>query len=289
MVIAVVGERVITRSEFEAEVEGMAARSPGRAAGEEDRRRLLESMIEREVLLTRAREARFDQRPDIVALVDQFVANRFAEEQLAQRIAAEPSITDSAVSDYYQAHPDEFRLPPAVRAGVIFLKAGLKMESSRRAEVADRAESIRAEAAAASDAAFRGIVQRHSDDQSTRYAGGDTGWIEEGRGAGRWPPAVVKAAFALESPGELAPVVDADTGFYIVRLAERREAAVRPLDEVCAQVAYHLQRQGEAETQRLFLEEMKGDLEISINETLLQSMHVRQPISTATVPSLPGS
>lgn len=75
---------------------------------------------------------------------------------------------------------------------------------------------------------FVQAVVDQSAETATVELAGDIGWID--RGDGRLPDRVIDAAFALTQTAgldSLSPVIDDDTGYYIVQLLERDEAAGR--------------------------------------------------------------
>ena len=82
------------------------------------------------------------------------------------------------------------------------------------------------------------MAQNHSEDQASRYRGGDIGWLTVGDTNAPWDPAMLAAVSKLAQPGDLAPVVSTPEAFYLVKLVERQPASVRPLEAVKDGIAY---------------------------------------------------
>ena len=156
-------------------------------------------------------------------------------------------------------------------------------------ETLRKAESVLTEARRldASERSFGVLAQRHSEDQATRYGGGDAGWVSREE-HGRWIPAVTDAAFALVKPGDLSPIVETANGCYLVKLIERKAAGHRPLAEVKEAIGYRLAVEKRQRTQQQFYETMKAGLKIDINRPLLDSLAPPTVQTETRPPSTPA-
>lgn len=103
--------------------------------------------------------------------------------------------------------------------------ASVDQVHARHILVASQAEAdtLRAQLVAGGD--FAGLAGQQSLDLSTRLAGGDLGWFPKGI---LTMPEVEAAAFALQNPGDLSPVVHSALGFHIVQLVERGTHPLSP-------------------------------------------------------------
>lgn len=271
-VVAVVGEERITREDFQAEVERRSQGRAGAYATPESRARLLEELIESKAVLIRAREANFDQRPATTAQIERLIADKYREERRADLFATEPSVGPAQIAAYYQANPAQFQVPAAVRAGVIRVQVSRHAGEDQRASLQERADAIRREAAETDGDGFARLARRHSDDQATRYIGGDTGWLGEGEATPRWDPAVVRAVRELEEPGAVAPLVETDAGYHVVRLIARRPSGTRPLEEVSENIRHRLLHAAREERERELARSLRHGLSIEINHALLKAL-----------------
>jgi peptidyl-prolyl cis-trans isomerase SurA len=87
------------------------------------------------------------------------------------------------------------------------------------------ADSLRQSAVDGAD--FTALAIQHSDDEVSRSNGGALGWFRKGE----MSPFIENALDGIE-PGDVAPVVQAEDGFYVIKLLEHEEERVASLDEV---------------------------------------------------------
>jgi foldase protein PrsA len=119
---------------------------------------------------------------------------------------------------------------------------------------------------------FSRLAREHSEDQATRYAGGDTGWLIKSEANSRWETPVMEAAFSITRPGEVAPLVTTATGFYLVRLTGKKTATIRPLAEVSDAIQYQLTRRKQEQAELDFIGAMKAGLKIEVDYSILKSV-----------------
>jgi parvulin-like peptidyl-prolyl isomerase len=282
-VVAQIGERSITVEQWRSALDRL-----GPDAGPEQKKQLLEDLIQREALLVQARRAGYHQKPELLARYDQVVSAEFKEDKLRPLLAAAADATDDEIAAYYRSHSSQYISPEACRIGVICFQVSSKAAADRRAEAAQRAGTVLAEARQTNEEGFARLTQQYSEDQATRYRGGDAGWMAAGSSGNHWPAAVLDAAAVLAAPGDFAPLVETETGLYIVRLLQKRSASRRDLAEVRDGIRYLVIREKQQEAGRHFHQQLRGDLPIDINQPLLQSISIPTKSVSATPPALPG-
>jgi parvulin-like peptidyl-prolyl isomerase len=196
-----------------------------------------------------------------------------------------PLPTDQDVEQYYRANQDRYALPAGVRGAAIFLATPAHATPEKQLEFEQRAEAVRAEAQAArTDAEFADVVRRHSEDQASRYRGGDLGWLNPGDARN---PALTEALFAVEKSGEVAPLIRTSRGYFIAKVLERTEAGFQPLAEVGEAIRYQLTRQQAQQAEAEFRAATTQGLSIAINQALLESVTV--PDKKVSPPRTPGA
>jgi parvulin-like peptidyl-prolyl isomerase len=287
-VLASVDGQPIRVADFKAELERRSRGLGDAYARPERREALLKEMIDSEALYLRAKAAGFDQKPEIARLINQLVANRYLETQLAGSVE-KPIVTEAEVGAYYENHNDRFATPEQVRFAVIEFRFSSKATDEKKGEVIQKANQVLNEARMlpVSERAFGLLAQRYSEDQATRYARGDAGW-ESRNGATRWLPDVVDAAFALKQPGDLGPVITVSNGCYLVKLIEKKDEGRRPLEEVKDAIRYELAQGKRQRSQQEFYDSMKAGLKIEINQPLLESIEAPAVQSEAKPPHTPA-
>ena len=134
------------------------------------------------------------------------------------------------VERYYRDHLNEFSVEDLVRVRHILIATsgpGWSPDAEARAQ----AEQLLARVRAGED--FAGLTAEFSDDEATKFNGGDVGVFR--RGMMREP--FERAAFAMR-PGDIAGPVRTTAGYHILECVEYRPPIVHPLVEVYANVAY---------------------------------------------------
>ena len=135
---------------------------------------------------------------------------------------AEALIIAPAESEgFYNANIDRYTTPGRVRASHILLGLGDKDEETVR----QQAEAILAQAKAGAD--FAELARQHSEDEATAELGGDLDFFDRGQ----MVPEFEAAAFEMEA-GTVSDLVQTDFGFHIIKVVEKVEEVIQPLDEV---------------------------------------------------------
>lgn len=142
------------------------------------------------------------------------------------------SVSDEELEKYYRDNEYRLTLPEQVRARHILLSWKPLGKPDDRAALHEQMAIILEKARAGED--FAGLAREYSDD-STRVDGGDVGLFHRGQ----MVPAFEAAAFALQ-PGEISEIVETPFGLHIIKLEERKQAHLLPLDEVREQLREHM-------------------------------------------------
>jgi peptidyl-prolyl cis-trans isomerase C len=286
--IARVGDVSISKDTFETLLNMRARGAPERYATMPAKEALLDELVRREALFAKARAAGFDQRPDIQESVKRLIASKFLEEQTKQQPTFDPSPSKKEIEQYYQQHTDQFASPAKARGAVLFVKISPLADPDKREQLMAKAQSLLDQAKAEAPGDFGRLVAANSEDQATRYQGGDLGWVIREAKSSPLDPAVTEALFALKNPGDFAPLVPARRGVYIVKLLEFQPAGARPLKEVRDAIGYLLRKQKQEQHEQDFYAAMKAGLDIRINRPLLESIQPPPP-PDKTPPATPGS
>ena len=169
------------------------------------------------------------------------------------------TVSDEELESYYRDNEIRLTLPVQVRVRHILLTWKPMGTTDDRAAIRKQMLPILERARAGED--FAELAREYSDDYATARNGGDTGLFHRGQMA----PAFETAAFALQ-PGEISDPVDTPFGVHILRLDERKESRLLPLEEVREQLREHIREEKmevavKQETERLRRE---GEVEILI-------------------------
>jgi peptidyl-prolyl cis-trans isomerase D len=162
------------------------------------------------------------------------------------KIEAGIQVTPAELRDYYDAHRDQYRVPEQIKVSHIWIKMPLpgddgKVDDKKVAEAQHRADDLSNQLK--NGAKFEDLAKKYSEDSGSANVGGSLGWI----GKGQMTPEFEKAAYALNK-GQISDVVKSVDGFHIIRLDDKQDAHVKPLDEVKAEIEPALKHQ-EAQVQ----------------------------------------
>jgi len=272
-VLATVDGRPITVQAFEHEMQRRSGGSMGVFAALERRRALLDEMIQFQVLLANAKRAGYDRDPELRSTTERMVAGKYRSEHIDPYLA-EVSVSDTEIESYYQQHIAQFTVPEKAHAALVYVAWNPTTSAQRRAELIAKADSLRKQAEALSEPTF-GALAVQSNDQATRYFGGDIGWLVRGKNESQWETAVVDAIFALNEPGQLAPPLQTEQGIYIIKLIEpKKPAAARPLEEVRTAIAQRmLSEKRQRRSDELYADAQHG-LRIEVNEARLRGLEI---------------
>ena len=146
------------------------------------------------------------------------------------------AVSDEELKTYYRDNEYRLTLPEQVRVQHILLTWKPMGTRDDRAAIREQMRPILEQARSGAD--FATLAREHSEDSATAKYGGDTGLFHRGQ----MVPAFEEVAFALE-PGEISDPVETPFGVHILRLEERRESRLLPLDEVREQLREHVREE----------------------------------------------
>ncbi len=133
------------------------------------------------------------------------------------------SVPDPQIADYYKTHQQEFAAPEQVHARHILIRPKSEDAGGWNTALA-AARDVRAKAVSGD---FTALAKKYSEDPGSKDSGGDLGSFPRGRMVKEFED----AAFSLK-PGEISQPVKSQFGYHIIRLDERRAAAISPLPDV---------------------------------------------------------
>ena len=166
-------------------------------------------------------------------------------------------VSDEELEAYYKENERRLTLPEEVHVRHILLAWKPLGQPDDRAALVEQAQAILEKARAGED--FAALASEYSDDAS-RVQGGDVGFFRRGQ----MVPAFEAAAFALKEPGDISDIVETSYGLHIIRLEERKEARLLPLDEIRDQLREHIITENVAKAEAAEKERLRAEAEIEI-------------------------
>jgi parvulin-like peptidyl-prolyl isomerase len=171
----------------------------------EDRRQAVNALIDKRILLDKARAAGLEQDPAFRRRFNEYHKTRLINlhrENLAGRF--EPS--DGELRAYYETNRDEIMEPEFRKVQMVVLKTQAEAEAMKAA-------------IEAGDMTMFEVAREHSIDPGAKQNLGEIGWVNRGKAV----PALDAAIFAL-GPGEIGGPVQTPAGWHLVMVQDVREA-----------------------------------------------------------------
>jgi len=251
---------------------------------EEVRTRVLDGIIERELLLQESKrqgvevtaedvQAEFDQYragfPDEETFETALDEQSYTRDDLMQQIEDYLYITsfindtiyesievsEEDINTFYDENPGYFTEPEQIRARHILITYGEEGDRTQEEALA-LAESLKKQLDEGAD--FAELAAEHSDCPSGEK-GGDLGRF----GKGQMVPEFETAAFALE-PGAISDVVETTFGYHIIQVTEKTEAALVPVEAASDMIVSYLKQQGTMNRVQEMLVELRESCEIMV-------------------------
>ena len=182
--------------------------------------------------------------------------------------------------EHYKANPERFRQGERVRASHILI--GPK-EGRSKDQAKALAEEVRKQALQGQKT-FEDLVLEYSDDKSARTNRGDLGFFERER----MVKPFAEAAFAMQKPGEISPVVETQFGFHVIRFVDRKPARQLGFDEVKRKIIEKERQQFEARVRTERIEAARSLEGIEVNQDAVSAISdearkaVGKAVGTAT-------
>jgi len=212
-VVLTIGERKITRAQFEA-LQTDAAPS---ATTPDKKRKLAEQYGELETMAQEARKRMLDQSPQAKQLISIQVDNVLAN-LLAKKIQDDAVFTDLDLRAYYNAHKDEYEEAKGSHILIRFKGSKVPLKPNEKdltePEALAKAQDIRSKLVAGTD--FATLAKTESDDAGSGTKGGDLGSFRRGQMVKPFD----EAAFTLPI-GQVSEPVRTDFGYHIIKISSR--------------------------------------------------------------------
>jgi peptidyl-prolyl cis-trans isomerase C len=290
VVLARVGEETITVEEFRVEMGRRGGRTPGQFSTVEQRQALLDEMIQQRAALQKARQEGLDDDPEYRATIERMLTTQYLRAHL-DPLLEKIEVTPAEIAAYYESHREEFLVPERIRAAWIFLAVSEKADAAQVEKTRKKLEEARLEATKlpAETRNFGEVAKRYSEDGSTRYVGGELGWIYASQAESyRWGADLVRAAFALPAPGALSEVRRHEKGWYVLKLVEREEAKPAPIEKLTGGIRSRIQKDRREAVRATFYAQLLATTPVTVDAARLASIAPLTPAEPASAPpSLP--
>jgi peptidyl-prolyl cis-trans isomerase D len=148
------------------------------------------------------------------------------------------TLADKDLRDYYEQNQARYSVAEERHARHILISADKDAAADVKKKAKARAESL-LEQARKSPGGFAELAKKNSDDIGSAPQGGDLDWSARGSMVAK---SLDDAVFALK-PGEIAPLVESEFGYHVVKLEATRGGQTKAFDTVRAEIADEVAKQ----------------------------------------------
>lgn len=212
-----------------------------------DRRRVLDRMIEEELLVQRGLAlglARQDRRVrgDLTStVIDGIVSD-----------ASEREPDDGALTAFYQANRDFFAGPGRVRVRQVFVRVAAPTDAAAEARAATAARRLR------SGEDFAAVAAELGDPPLSPLP---DAILPPNKLRDYLGPTAVRTALELDV-NEVSDPVRSGTGYHVLQVVERQADALPALDEIRPQVIAEFRRRAGEQALRTYLDELRANADV---------------------------
>lgn len=232
--------------------------------------RLVRMELLRRAVLQEARQKAWDKRPEVIAQIDvaqeQVVVSSYVN-QLARPSVDYPS--DDEVQAAYNANKDALKSPIQFHISQIYIASAVKNDKQQQDAARIKASDIEAKARE-KNADFGELAKKYSEHKPSAEQGGEMGWLSEEQ---MLPE--IRTVVATMKPGDVSTVIHTSQGWHIIRLQERREAALRQLAEVREYLVQTLRWRKAQENESKYLDDLASRTPIAVNQVGLNQFVVK--------------
>ncbi len=237
----VAGEE-ITEQDVDRRFKALPQQQKKEFSGEVGRAKLIDQIIEEKLAYRAALDNKLQYRDQVKQQLD------YSREMILIRayynyLADQVEVTDKEIREYYESHPVEFRAEPTLRAQHLFTTDSLKaVEWIERIKNSD------------DKYIFNKLAKEESEDSTTARDLGNMGYFHPGgyiKFIGFDEEFGNRVAW-LEA-GEISDVIPHKKGYSVVKLNEKKDAELKPLDVVSVEIKNRLKQE---KIQKLIPEKM---------------------------------
>lgn len=246
IILATVNETEITAEDFERQLKQLPSNITAKTlATEEGKKKFLEDLISRELLIQEAKKRGFDSDPSVLQRIKELKERMILDLLLTEEIEKKINITDDEIRDFFNTREEEIRTE--IEASHILVDTDVKAR-----EALDRLKG---------GEVFDKLAEELSMDPGSNKKGGKLGLIRWGETVGEFQ----KVALSLK-PGEVSDIVPSPYGFHIIKVTNKRINKDITLDNIKDRLRDILLREKQEKAFNTFITEIRSKARITINE-----------------------
>ena len=192
----------------------------------------------------------------------QFLDTILFEKIVSSKFSDKTSVSDQEIKDYYDKNLDaRYKQKATVTASHILVTTvddkRQPLSEEKKKEAKEKIEKIQKEVNAPG-ADFGALAEKYSDCPSGKRSKGSLGAFPR---TGAMVEPFAKAAFELK-PGEISDIVETRFGYHLIKVTDKSEEKVTPLDEVKDDIAGQLARTNKSQALSEYVKQLRDEADI---------------------------
>lgn len=218
-VLAMVGEREITSESVDALLQSLNPQTAAQFNSEEGRKTLVNELVNQELLYLDAIDNKYDEDQEYLQGIEKMKASMLKQYAM-NKLLGDIIVTENEVVNYYVSNKSQFNTPPSVKASHILVDNLQKAE-----EIMNEIKE---------GLSFEDAAKKYSSCPSSEQ-GGDLGYFS----SGMMVPEFENTAFEMKI-GDISAPVKTQFGYHIIKLFDKKEESIKPLEEIKDQLTNHI-------------------------------------------------
>ena len=255
-ILADINGSIITLEEFERKIKVLPKNSAALLGYDvnnlEGKKKFLDDLINRELLVQEAYKKGLDKKKNIVLKLENLedLKKQILITELVKDLKRKTTVSSEEIEDFYEKYKTGFTEPLKVRARQIIVKSE-KEAKQILVQLLQGADFV--------------MLAKEKSIGPNAAKGGDLGFFSRGE----MPEVFDNIVFNLQK-GDISGIIKLKSGYHIVQLLDKREGREKSLEEVREKIREGLRREKEAKQLEGLLKDLKEKAAIEINQELLE-------------------
>ncbi len=169
----------------------------------------------------------------------------------------------------YMANPGLYKVRKRIKIALIFIKKTKGMEDQARKKMDDIVAQMKAQPE--SNALFYQLAEEYSDGPLASQGGVNKKWLIAPEKL-KNRTAILQAAFALETPGQMTDIVESEQGFNVVRLLKVVPARQLSFEDAKSEIMGNIKTQLQNIKRAEVIQSLQADDDLPVNDEIVKDM-----------------
>ncbi|MGB8166648.1 MAG: peptidylprolyl isomerase [Chthoniobacteraceae bacterium] len=225
---------------------------------------VVRAMLIQRLVLQEALAKQWDQRPEVVAQLEQVRQNTIVESYLdSVSVPPQDFPSEAELRKAYEANKPALLVPRQYRLAQIFLELPSTADKAAIDKTRTRADAVR-NSLRSRDADFAAIARAETDEKGGAARGGEIGWLTEAQIQPEIRPSIIGLA-----KGAVSEPIRLGDGWHILKTLDIKEAYTPTFDAVRAQLSQQLRAQRSKADRQTYVAGLLKENPVAINELAL--------------------